>query len=127
MFKDKLIAIRKEKGLTQTELAKLLHISRSTVSMYELGDREPNFKQLNEIANALNVSIADLIDNNRNTASLIAKAQRQQEETELQEYLELLRTRPEMKVLLDTVKGATKEEVEANVQFIEALRKSRQD
>ena len=125
MFSDKLIAIRKEKGLTQTELAKLLHISRSTVSMYELGEREPNFKQLNEISKALNVSIADLIDNNRNAASLAAAAQRQQKEAELQEYLELLRTRPEMKVLLDTVKGATKEEVEANVQFIEALRKSR--
>jgi transcriptional regulator with XRE-family HTH domain len=127
MFSDKLIAIRKEKGLTQTELAKLLHISRSTVSMYELGEREPNFKQLNEISKALNVSIADLIDNNRNAASLAAAAQRRQAEAELQEYLELLRTRPEMKVLLDTVKDATKEEVEANVQFIEALRKSRQD
>lgn len=43
-------------------------------------------------------------------------------EDELREYLEMLRTRPECRVLLSTVKGATKEEVEANVKLIEALR-----
>ena len=41
---------------------------------------------------------------------------------ELEEYLEMLRTRPESRMLLSTVKGATKEEVEANVRVIEALR-----
>lgn len=44
------------------------------------------------------------------------------ESDELRDYLEMLRTRPECRMLLSTVKGATKEEVEANVKLIEALR-----
>lgn len=44
------------------------------------------------------------------------------EDDELKEYLEMIRTRPECRMLLSTVKGATKEEVEANVKLIEALR-----
>lgn len=43
-------------------------------------------------------------------------------EDELREYLDMLRNRPECRMLLSTVKGATKEEVEANVKLIEALR-----
>lgn len=126
MFSDKLIALRKAKGYSQKQLAEELGISRSTVSMYELGEREPNFDQLNALANLLGVSIADLIDDNKNYLFLVDQAKARQEEDELAAYLELLRTRPEMKVLLDTVKGATKEEVEANVKFIEALRKGGQ-
>lgn len=43
---------------------------------------------------------------------------------ELNEYLEMLRTRPECRMLMSTVKGATKEQVEANVKFLESLRKN---
>jgi hypothetical protein len=49
------------------------------------------------------------------------------EDAELREYLEMLRSRPECRALLSTVKGATKAEVEENVRFIEALRQSRHD
>lgn len=45
-----------------------------------------------------------------------------EDEDELREYLEILRTRPEARMLLSTVKGASKAEVEDNVKFIEALR-----
>ena len=35
--------LRLEKGLTQQELADKLGITKSAVSMYERGDRRPNF------------------------------------------------------------------------------------
>jgi len=41
---------------------------------------------------------------------------------ELTEYLELLKTRPEMRMLFQLSKDATKEDVEAAVRIIEALR-----
>lgn len=41
---------------------------------------------------------------------------------ELTEYLELLKTRPEMRMLFQISKDATKEDVEAAVRIIEALR-----
>ena len=50
----------------------------------------------------------------------------QDDDAELLEYLEYLRTRPEARILMSTMRGATKEEVEENVRFIEALRKAKQ-
>ena len=41
---------------------------------------------------------------------------------ELTEYLEILKTRPEMRMLFQLSKDATKEDVEAAVRIIEALR-----
>ena len=42
---------------------------------------------------------------------------------ELTEYLEILKTRPEMRMLFQISKDATKEDVEAAVRVIEAIRK----
>lgn len=44
---------------------------------------------------------------------------------ELEKYIDMLRTRPEMRLLLDTQDGATKEQVEENVRFLDALRKAK--
>ena len=43
-FSDMLKYLRKREGLTQQELAKKLDISKSTVSKYENGNREPDFE-----------------------------------------------------------------------------------
>lgn len=121
-FAKKLSSIRQSKSMSQRELANLTGINRSTISMWELGEREPAFDQLQVLANALGVTVAELIDDNENQEAIIVRMKQQQEAKELAQYLELLRTRPEMRILLDTVTGATKEEVEANVHFLEALR-----
>ena len=54
-FSDMLKALRKSSGLTQVELAEKLGLTRSSLSMYELGDREPNFKTLKSMADFFNV------------------------------------------------------------------------
>lgn len=43
---------------------------------------------------------------------------------ELEEYLEMLRDRPEMKTMLKTMRGATKEQAQQAVSIVEALIKS---
>ena len=53
--------IRKEKNLTQEELAERLHCTRQTISNYENGKSEPDIALLIEIAGALEVEINDLI------------------------------------------------------------------
>jgi len=121
-FAKKLSSIRQSKCISQRGLANLTGINRSTISMWELGEREPAFDQLQVLANALGVTVAELIDDNENQEAIIVRMKQQQEAEELAQYLEMLRTRPEMRILLDTVAGATKEEVEANVHFLEALR-----
>lgn len=53
---------RKEKGLTQKELASLCGIAQGTIQQYELGKREPRFDTLELIAAKLDVFIIDLLD-----------------------------------------------------------------
>lgn len=60
-FKDELRSLRLQDGLSQAELAKHLKISRSTVSMYESGKREPDFETLEIIADFFNVNMDRLL------------------------------------------------------------------
>lgn len=63
-FAEKLKELRRQKGMTQSELAKLLNMQRSTLGMYETGKREPNFEILNMFANFFNVDMNTLMDMN---------------------------------------------------------------
>lgn len=53
--------IRKEKNLTQDQLAERLHCTRQTISNYENGKSEPDIDLLIEIASILAVEVTDLI------------------------------------------------------------------
>lgn len=44
MFSDNLKALRYERHITQQQLADALGLSRSTIGMYEKGEREPDFE-----------------------------------------------------------------------------------
>lgn len=88
------------------------------VAMWENGTSNSYMKKLHEIAAKYGVSVEWL----RGETDEKQPARTVEPEDELREYLEMLRTRPECRVLLSTVRGASKEEVEANVKLIEALR-----
>ena len=60
-FHEKLQILRKEKGLTQEELAELLFVSRAAVSKWESGRGYPNIDSLKAIAKYFSVSIDDLL------------------------------------------------------------------
>ena len=57
--------MRKEKGLTQSELANLLHISHTTVSKWERGLGFPEVSLLEPLAAALGLTLADLFRGER--------------------------------------------------------------
>lgn len=60
-FRDILRQLRIKENKTQDELAKELGISRSSVSMYERGEREPDFETLEAIADYFNVDMNYLL------------------------------------------------------------------
>lgn len=66
MFSEKLRKLRLSKGMTQSQLANSLGIAKSTVSMYENGNREPDFEMLEAIADIFNVDLNSLVSNNEN-------------------------------------------------------------
>lgn len=50
MFAQRLKELRKEKNMTQVQLAEALGVSKGTVAMWEIGKREPNFETLNALS-----------------------------------------------------------------------------
>ena len=61
-FKDVLRRLRKQDGLTQADLAARLGVAKSTISMYECGNREPDFETLEALADLFNVDMDFLTD-----------------------------------------------------------------
>lgn len=57
VFATRLRELRKEKGLTQEELADLVGISKSAISNYEISYATPTMSHLRLLAKALNVNI----------------------------------------------------------------------
>ena len=58
---ERLKELRTQKGLSQAELAKKLNLSKSTISMIEVGSRNPSFEVLELIADFFNVDMAYLL------------------------------------------------------------------
>lgn len=59
---DKIRTYRKKNGLTQKKLGELSGTSERTIQQYEGGKRQPRFKQLQKIANALDMALYDFLD-----------------------------------------------------------------
>ena len=111
-FSQSLKKLRLEKGLTQSQLAEALGISKSAISMYECGNREPELDVLEQFADFFGVDLN----------ALAGREALVNEDPELTEYLEVLRNRSELRMLFSITKNATKEDVEKAVKIIEALR-----
>ncbi|MBE6682291.1 MAG: helix-turn-helix transcriptional regulator [Ruminococcaceae bacterium] len=60
-FNEKLQELRKNKGLTQEELAEALYVSRTAISKWELGRGYPSLESLKEIAKYFSVTIDELL------------------------------------------------------------------
>ena len=57
----KLATIRKEKNMTQTEVAEKCNLKLPAYNHYETGRREPNLETLKKLASALEVTVDELI------------------------------------------------------------------
>lgn len=56
-FKDTIKNLRNSKNLTQTDLAKLLGLTKSAISAYENGERQPSHDAIVKMADYFNVTI----------------------------------------------------------------------
>ena len=61
MLNENIRNLRKQKGLSQVDLALRLHVVRQTVSKWESGLSVPNSSMLISLANELNVTVSDLL------------------------------------------------------------------
>lgn len=115
---------RLELGYTADALAKLLNKNRATIYRYENGDIENMpIDVLEPLAKALNTTPAYLMgwqephQQNKST-----QKEGYYVDPETAEYAEMLRTRPEMRMLFSASRGISKEEMQEAVNYIEFIK-----
>lgn len=115
IFADNLKFYLRYKGVTQTDVCKTLNIKPTTFSDWMNEKTYPRIDKIEMLANYFGIMKADLIE---------SKPEHElTDDIELQQYLEELKNRPEMRMLFKVSVKATKEDVEQAVKIIEALKK----
>ena len=119
---DRINKLCETKGITGYRLCKDVGITPSIITDLKMGRKEGlSAKNADKIASYFGISVGYLLGTDSDP--------RQKEkplvngDEELTEYLEMLKTRPEVRMLFQLSKDATKEDVEKAVAIIEAIRK----
>ena len=108
-------ALCKNRRITITELCRESGASRGSLSDLKQGRKQSlSAETLSKIADYFGVTVDYLLGNEQKEKPLVNG------DEELTEYLEILKTRPEMRMLFSLTKNATKEDVERAVRIIEA-------
>ena len=84
-FNEKLQELRKQKNMTQDELAEHLYVSRTAISKWESGRGYPSIESLKAIAKFFSVTIDDLLSSNE--ALEIAEQENKQKQTHLRDLI----------------------------------------
>ncbi len=102
-----------------TRMCKEAGVSRAIMSEFKMGrTKKLSTVTLEKLSNYFSVPIDYLLTGEeieQKNKPIIA------EDDELNEYLEMLRTRPELRMMFNLAKGATKADVEKSVKIIEAF------
>ncbi len=60
-FNENLRLAREQKGMSQKDVAERIGVAKSTYSLYESGNREPNVQTIKKIADVLCISADELL------------------------------------------------------------------
>ncbi|MDY5700888.1 MAG: helix-turn-helix transcriptional regulator [Lachnospiraceae bacterium] len=116
LFSERLRELRQNKGLSQSQLADALNISKSAISMYELGKREPDLETLEGIADFFNVDINYLIGKEDGSMYYL--------DPEAAEIAQEVQQRPELKILFDASRKVSAGDLELVINMIDRLKKN---
>ena len=116
---NRLKECRLAKGLTQVEVAKAIGVTQSTLSNYESGNHECDFKTLRKLANLYNTTVDYLVGRPLGVTDFDEDAYKGMD---INELLDSLANREEMRVLFSLTKDATKEDILKTIKIIEALK-----
>lgn len=114
---ERIIDLCKERGVTGSRVCLELGISKSTLSDIKSGRKKSMHPDtIQKFATYFGVSVDYLLGNEKEKKPLVNG------DEELTDYLEMLKNRPECRMLFQLTKNAKKEDVEAAVRIIEAIR-----
>lgn len=118
-FIERLNSILQKRNLSQADLSKMTGIRSSSISDWLNGKYEPKQDKIAIIAEALNVSPVWLIGYDEPSTN---QTEGYYVDPETAEYAEMLRTRPEARLLFSASRGISKEEMQEAVNYIEFIK-----
>lgn len=110
-FKDVLKELRINRGLTQDDLSKGTGLAKSTISMYENGNREPNFETLELFADFFNVDMNTLFEHNSQNISYYLNP-------ETAKLAQAIHDDPDLRILLDASRDLEPEDIKFVVDLV---------
>ena len=116
MFYDLFYELCLKKGVTPSKACLDMGLSRSLAAKWKNTKATPSADVMSKISDYFGVSADYLLGKEEQKEKPLING-----DEELTEYLEELRTRPEMKMLFKLTKGATKADVEKAVKIIETM------
>ena len=123
-FADVFKYLRIQSGLTQQEMADKLKISRSSIGMYENGEREPSFELLENIADYFNVDMNYLIGKKELSENIPQGYYLNEDAREMAQFMF---ENPEYKVLFDASRKISKEDIETVKAIMDKFRSTDAD
>lgn len=118
-FSEILKELRKREQLTQEELASKLEISKSAISMYENGNRTPDFETLEMFADFFNVNLSYLIgDSERLLSPEITLSNHEKD------LVIAYREKPNMQSAVDTLLGIPSDDTNNSTENIYPIKKT---
>ncbi|ADD02671.1 putative transcriptional regulator [Thermoanaerobacter thermohydrosulfuricus WC1] len=120
-FAKRLATLRKEAGLTQKELADKLGVSRGTIGMYEIGQRDPDTETLQKLSDIFGVSVDYLLGKTdiRNPSDEITEAV--EDDPELLEFWNELKQREDLKLLFKQTRKLSPKDIKQVIRIIKAI------
>ncbi len=117
MFYDTFRKLCERKGISCNKAALEIGLSNATPTKWKKTGATPTGDTLRKIAEYFGVSESYLLGASAENKKVLVN-----DDEELTEYLDMLRSRPECRMLFQLSKNATKADVETAVRIIEALR-----
>lgn len=115
MFYDRFLELCRGKGVKPGRACIDMGVSRSLASKWKAtGTERPSAEALEKMSDYFGMSIDEILSAKKEKPLV-------NNDEELTEYLDALRTRPEIKMMFQLTKDATKEDVEKAVKVIEAM------
>ena len=118
---NKLRELRSLKGATQSELAKLLDIDRSTYGKYETGDSSPDFGKLLKLSYYFNVSTDYLLGKSSVKTPSNEIASILKDDPELSDFWNILKERDDLQLLFKQTRNMSPKGIKQVIRVIKAI------
>ena len=122
---ERLKRLRKEKKLTQTELGKIINVTKVSISGYESGDRTPDTDNLRRLSDFFGVS-SDYLLGRTDNPNQIDYINSNEEDEKIMLIKRITRDFPEVDLMFDDMKSFTAEDMKDLYDYVK-FKKSQKD